>query len=150
MGQINRLFRRVEGGFGHWCPGCEEMHVITSAWEFDGNLESPTFSPSIRITGKQTIKINSEWVGDWVRDAQGNPVDLCCHYFLIAGQLQFCGDSTHALAGQTIPLPELPPYLRDNQEFFVEVIETVSAQDQLSGAAIFSVDVGELCEAKSS
>ncbi len=89
------------------------MHIIPDSWSFDGNLEAPTFNPSVKITGKLTIKLDGRWIGDWVRDAGGDPVDFCCHYFLHAGQLQFCGDSTHALAGKTIELPPLPGYLRD-------------------------------------
>jgi hypothetical protein len=27
-----------------------------------------------------------------------------CHLFINGGQIQYCGDSTHALAGQTIPM----------------------------------------------
>ena len=30
-----------------------------------------------------------------------------------AGRMQFLGDCTHALAGQTIDLPDLPAWLRD-------------------------------------
>lgn len=37
-----------------WCPGCDSLHpfrVLTvgaqETWEWDGNLESPTFSPSL-------------------------------------------------------------------------------------------------------
>lgn len=75
----------------HWCPGCSMNHVIyTDArsqpnghrWTFNGDTESPTFSPSINIVGQ-------------------------CHYFLKAGQLEYCSDSKHALAGQTVPLPDL-------------------------------------------
>jgi hypothetical protein len=32
-----------------------------------------------------------------------------CHYIITAGRIQFCADSTHALAGQTIDLPDIPP-----------------------------------------
>jgi hypothetical protein len=89
------------------------MHVIFDSWSFDGNLASPTFNPSVRVGGKQTVKVNGEWTGEWVRDAKGNAVDRCCHYHLHAGVLKFCGDSTHKLAGQNAPLPDLPPGLRD-------------------------------------
>lgn len=38
-----------------WCPGCDRLHPFRLApgdergvfWEWDGNLESPTFSPSL-------------------------------------------------------------------------------------------------------
>ncbi len=113
MGQINDKLRSVQNGIGHWCPGCEEMHVITNSWSFDGNFDSPTFNPSVKITGKQTIKVNGKWVGDWVRDINGNVIDFCCHYFLHNGNLQFCNDSTHLYAGKTIPLQSLPIFLQD-------------------------------------
>lgn len=113
MGQISRALRRAERGHAHWCPGCEEMHVIPDSWSFDGNIACPTFSPSVKITGKQSVVVDGEWTGEWVRDGAGNAIDACCHYFLRAGRLEFCTDSTHKLAGQTVPLPDLPVFLRD-------------------------------------
>ena len=75
----------------HWCPGCEMNHVIyTDArsqpnghkWSFNGDVDRPTFSPSINIVGR-------------------------CHYFVRAGRIEYCGDSAHRLAGQTVDLPDL-------------------------------------------
>jgi hypothetical protein len=117
MGQVSAKLRRVERGYSHWCPGCEEMHVIFDRWQFDGDLEKPTFNPSIKITGKKTVKKDGRWTGEWVRDANGNAVDDCCHYFLHAGVLKFCGDSLHALAGKNVELPDLPEHLRDGDGF---------------------------------
>lgn len=37
-----------------------------------------------------------------------------CHTFITDGKVQFLSDCTHALAGQTLDLPELPPHLQDN------------------------------------
>jgi hypothetical protein len=34
-------------------------------------------------------------------------VDHRCHSFVVDGQIQFLGDCTHKLAGQTVPLPVL-------------------------------------------
>jgi hypothetical protein len=31
-----------------------------------------------------------------------------CHVFIKAGMIQFLGDCTHALAGQTVPIPAWP------------------------------------------
>ena len=79
--------RIIAGGYVHWCPGCNEAHFISDAWKFNGNMDRPTFSPSIKH----------------------GPAELrCCHYFLEGGELQFCSDSTHHLCGCTIPLPDLP------------------------------------------
>lgn len=115
MGQVSAKLRRFQNGYAHWCPGCEETHCIFDNWQFDGNLECPTFNPSVKVTGKKCVIVNGKWTGEYVRDANGNPVDDCCHYFLHAGVLKFCGDSLHALAGKDVPLPDLPEFLRDEQ-----------------------------------
>lgn len=77
-----------------WCPGCEEAHIFTvrtdggrPAWSFDGNMQSPTFSPSLLYPDKKPL----------------------CHLFLRDGRIEFLGDCGHALAGKTVPLPDLPP-----------------------------------------
>jgi len=113
MDKISPVLRRVRNGHAHWCPGCAEMHVIPDSWSFDGNAAVPTFTPSVKITGKMRVKENGIWTGGWVRDAAGNLVDECCHYILTAGRIHYCADSTHALAGQTVELPALPADLRD-------------------------------------
>lgn len=106
MSQVSAKLRKIAGGYAHWCPGCEEMHQIAvetpqpngARWTFDGNLDAPSFSPSVNIS----------W--GWPDQPQGQGR---CHYFIRSGEIQFCGDSTHALAGQTTPLPNLPAHLRD-------------------------------------
>lgn len=119
MSQISAKLRHTSEGFSHWCPACEQMHHISinrdggPNWTFDGNVEAPTFAPSVRIGGKQRINEQGRWTGEWRRGPDGKALDGCCHYFLHAGQLQFLPDCTHALAGQTIPLPDLPDFLKD-------------------------------------
>lgn len=110
MGQISSKLRSIgieEGdGYSHWCPGCESMHGIAvgqplrngARWSFDGNVDAPTFAPSINIT-----------IGP---DSETGEIERC-HYFIRAGQIEFCGDCTHALSGQTVPLPDLPEDCRD-------------------------------------
>ena len=90
----SRKWRASDGtsGVTHfvWCPACDSAHGPTSAWEYDGNAYSPTFSPSIRVT---------------THDGQ------VCHSFLRAGVWQFLGDCTHALAGQSVPVVPVPDWL---------------------------------------
>lgn len=90
------------------------MHVIFDSWKFDGNLERPTFSPSVKITGKQTVKKDGRWTGEWVMGPDGRALDECCHYILTAGILNYCSDCTHRFAGQQVPLPPLPSFRRDD------------------------------------
>ena|SRR5208337_1567824 len=113
MGQVNSKLRRQQDGYAHWCPACKETHPLPDSWKFDGNLESPTFAPSFRHRGLQTVKVDGKWTGEWVRDDAGNPIPFVCHYNLVAGMLQFCPDSTHELAGKSVPLPDLPEGFTD-------------------------------------
>jgi hypothetical protein len=114
MSQVSSTLRRIEGGFAHWCPACEEMHRLPDGWSFDGNLESPSFTPSFKHDGIQRVFVDGHWTGEWKRDAVGNTVPFCCHYILTAGVLNFCCDCTHSFAGQSVPLPKLPEGLTDD------------------------------------
>ena len=77
---------------GHviWCPGCNEYHVLSSSWTFNGDLANPTFSPSLLVR--------------WLQGE--DKVSVVCHSFIRDGNIQFLDDCTHKLAGQTIELEE--------------------------------------------
>ena len=109
MGQLSAKLRSYDRGPAHWCPGCEEMHVFYvsapanngACWSWDGNVDRPTFAPSVKITTPRTVD-------------DGEVIEAtCCHYILRAGRIEFLGDCTHALRGQTVDLPDLPAELRD-------------------------------------
>lgn len=105
--QVGKFLRRGDVFYAHYCPGCMRMHVINveapnysgAKWSFDGNLEAPTFNPSVNY------RVNTPDMG---KDYQPDCGSSVCHYFLHGGKIQYCGDTTHALTGQTVPLPELP------------------------------------------
>lgn len=100
------VLRSAEGG--HWlfmCPGCREVHVVGPSWQFNGNCDRPTFSPSILVQGHAVERDDAgKWTGGWLRDPAGNLVQSICHSFIRDGQIKFIHDSTHPLAGQTVPL----------------------------------------------
>jgi hypothetical protein len=77
-------------GWAMWCPGCESVHAIDETWQFDGNLDAPTFSPSLLV------------------QYGSRPGDKRCHSFVRAGHWEFLSDCTHALAGQTHPMQDIP------------------------------------------
>lgn len=127
MSQISRFLRSVEGGrLGYWCQGCEETHhVVVEAqphpgpvWGYNGNPDAPTFSPSVLVqhdlwTPPVTAQNLEQWrAAPW----EQHQVHHVCHTFIRDGMVQFLGDCTHPLAGQTLPLPELPDWLRDSPE----------------------------------
>jgi hypothetical protein len=93
--QINPKMRSQEGAhFIHYCPACEQLHLVPTTWYFDRNFENPTVQPSIRHTAQ--------------------PSTYCCHYTITGGMIQFHGDNSKAeWNGKCIPLPDLPEYLRD-------------------------------------
>lgn len=91
------------------CPGCvaggveigregySGLHMLPvnspekqPSWDWDGNLEAPTLSPSILTH-------------------LGN--DVTCHSFLRGGVFEFLSDCSHALAGQHVPIPDLPDWV---------------------------------------
>lgn len=111
------ILRRAEGGrVAFWCPACREEHPLRvegdgpPKWGFNGDYERPTFTPSVLVTGLQSVNDEKgEWTGEYICGADGKPLPLVCHSFIADGQIQFLGDCTHALAGQTVPLPDFPP-----------------------------------------
>ncbi len=73
------------------CPGCKYSHPFEvdapngTGWTWNGSLEKPTFTPSLLV-------------------AKDMP-SARCHSFVTDGRIQFLGDCFHALAGQTVELP---------------------------------------------
>lgn len=91
-----------------WCPGCDDVHGITygeGQWTWDGDLVNPTITPSILVGGVQ-------WAPEFSFHRKNHSVDVgertTCHSFVTDGRIQFLDDCTHALAGQTVDLPEWP------------------------------------------
>ncbi len=92
------------------CQGCGHMHYLptpdahvpgdTLIWGFNGDVDKPTFSPSLMLkTGKYA---------DPNFDDEGAPeLSTVCHSIVTDGMIHFCGDSTHHLSGQTLELPEI-------------------------------------------
>lgn len=88
------------GGYLFDCPGCKMPHVVyvttpdRPSWTFNGDLDRPTFSPSVSVQWDQNVF-----------GPQG-PTRHICHSFVKEGKIQFLDDCTHSLAGQTVELPE--------------------------------------------
>lgn len=93
------LKTQLSDGTGHdywfYCPGCKETHRFTcrevripgvANWSFNGNMENPTFTPSLHYkSGEKTM----------------------CHLFVKEGKIQFLNDCRHELAGKTLPLEDM-------------------------------------------
>ena len=93
--------------YGYWCPGCKSGHEIAvtkknasgAKWTFNGDPVGPTFSPSVNL------KVNTPDMG--ARYLPDVPSTVC-HHFIRDGRIEFLGDCTHALRGQTVDLPDVP------------------------------------------
>jgi hypothetical protein len=88
-----------------WLPSGETQESPLVAgkphWSFNGDFEKPVFGPSV-------LSSWDEWQGEGVP-----PKKHVCHSFVGCngaqpGQIIFLNDSTNALAGQTVELPDLP------------------------------------------
>lgn len=89
-------------------------HQPRTSWRFNGNLDLPTFQPSILVnTTVFTEEGQAEydkWYADGYPPREGRAFaskPLVCHSYVTDGRIQFLPDSTHSLSGQTVDLPEL-------------------------------------------
>jgi hypothetical protein len=84
-----------------FCPGCQRRHMINHGggdgpqWAWNGDYERPTFVPSVLVTYSGADA-----------GTNGAPPGVC-HSFVTNGQVQFLGDCTHPLVGQTVDLPDI-------------------------------------------
>lgn len=88
------LAASAPGVLSFFCLGCHMPHTIQVGaspgrrWGYNGNAEAPTFTPSVLC--------RYSW-------SDGERV---CHSFITDGRIEYLGDCTHHLAGQTIDLPD--------------------------------------------
>lgn len=98
MAVIKRFVGGDCEGYTFYCPGCEGRHAYytkhpTLHWSFNGNEEAPSFTPSLLIRHRDPDK-----PGEF---------NERCHLFVTNGELRYCGDCTHPLAGKTVPMVSL-------------------------------------------
>lgn len=99
-----------------WCPGCEDLHAVVvegePLWQWDGNLDAPTISPSIKVEGVQ-------WAPEFTFHRPRHAIEVgghtVCHSYVTRGQWIFLGDCTHDLRGQTVPMVPIPAGLWEEE-----------------------------------
>jgi hypothetical protein len=118
MGHRIEIDWQGEDGSTHlyfFCPACNERHTVLvygpNAWTFNNNFDLPTLTPSILVTSGHYADGDDKncWC-TWDQRYPNIPVRFkCyrCHSFVKDGKIQFLIDSTHAMAGQTLDLPDL-------------------------------------------
>jgi hypothetical protein len=74
------------------CPACKAVHHCDNRWGFNGSTTAPTFTGSVLVHAIDDPEIGFH-----------RPR---CHSFVTDGKIAYCADSTHAMAGQTVELPD--------------------------------------------
>jgi hypothetical protein len=88
------------------CPGCDDVHccrIVSGGghpcWGFNGDLEKPTFTPSVKVTYPANPDADDDFA-EW-------RTERICHSYVRSGRIEYLSDCTHALAGKTVDLPEV-------------------------------------------
>lgn len=108
------------------CPGCKSSHVIPVTptpegyeksdwmankhhWGWNGSKDLPTFTPSILTKTGHYIDGNDKECWCNIEERLGVPAGnfkcYLCHCFVRDGMIEFLGDCSHELRGQTVELP---------------------------------------------
>lgn len=82
-----------------------------AGWGWNGSMDKPTFTPSILVRSKEMTakgwRDHESWTNKEIEcPDQFDSIDTVCHSFVTDGKIQFLGDCTHKLAGQTVELPD--------------------------------------------
>jgi hypothetical protein len=108
-----KLHKATDGRLLFYCPGCECHHAVTDSWQFNGDFNEPTISPSILVRSTKMTEKGladyEEWCNAGYPKRNGEPfenIPTVCHSFITNGKFQFLNDCTHSLAGQIVDLPE--------------------------------------------
>jgi hypothetical protein len=95
------LRTETTGALSFKCPGCHYRHEVYvypnknrtgHTWEWNGDWQKPTFTPSILFRTAFTDPDRKNSV---------------CHSFVTDGRIYFLSDCTHSSAGKSIDLSEI-------------------------------------------
>ena len=107
MSALGKKVRITTRGPMIMCPACKHGHLFNQkglvpdgapSWEFNGDGDKPTFSPSMLVfTPDHT-------------DSEGVHHErmTICHSFVRDGKIEFLSDCRHDMAGTTVDLPDFP------------------------------------------
>jgi Family of unknown function (DUF6527) len=112
MTDVVRHWKYPDGsanGLNFECPACNEFHQIRlkpEGWQWNGSLDKPTFSPSVKVTGVK--KISDETCVRIMAGEKIDPIPKLCHSFVKDGKIEFLSDCLHEQAGKTLDIPPWP------------------------------------------
>ncbi len=92
------------------CLGCKIGHYIPVVgkvkWQFSGDTENPTFSPSLLVNSDLKAVDIREYVDPVDKEIKQH-ISHRCHSFIRNGQWQYLKDCTHELAGKTVDMVDV-------------------------------------------
>ena len=97
MNNVIKGISNDPGTYIFYCPGCKMHHQVPTKgsgrpnWEFNGDLEKPTFKPSLMMRYPKGKK----------------QIEFVCHLFIRNGKIEYCNDSSHVYKGRTIKMRKL-------------------------------------------
>ena len=71
-------------GYLIWCPACDQAHLLDRRWSFNGDVERPTFVPSLIANASEAKRR--------------------CHSYITLGLIRYLDDCGHSMKGVTVPL----------------------------------------------
>jgi len=103
---MNPTVIKTKSGMVIRCRACGQHFIPVPRWNFNGDMECPTFSPSVNET------CNSPDHPSY----QSQAATSRCHFIITDGNISYCGDCTHDLKGQTLPLE---PWTTEQQTHYL-------------------------------
>lgn len=121
MAKISLYISEGNLGYHFHCEGCGSAHGVFTQqgegdkvpiWEWNGSLNSPTFTPSIMVKHPHSSPENNILHNKFYKKYRRYPTlkELpydrlsVCHSFVTNGGIRFLEDCTHHLKGQTVKL----------------------------------------------
>jgi hypothetical protein len=76
-----------------FCPACQCCHGFDNRWKFNGNMDKPTFTPSM------LVHENKDY-----REVSKSKHGHRCHSFVANGEIKYLDDCTHDMKNTTVKL----------------------------------------------
>ena len=109
--ELSQFLERInERELAFYCRGCKMMHPVPIApdpenpkapkWQFNGDVNRPSFHPSVIARHTRSGKV------------------VHCHSWIKNDTIEYMGDCTHELKGQTNALPtrDMIPTIAEEQQ----------------------------------
>jgi hypothetical protein len=106
-----KVLKLSDGSLAWHCIGCNDLHTVNTSWQFNGDYDKPTFSPSVLVRSGHYAsgKTDSCWCTYNAQRPDKPATFKCrvCHTFIRDGKIQYLSDCTHEYAGKTVDMVDI-------------------------------------------